>query len=70
MREATDLFSPEVLTATFQEDFKDAQREETGINMDGQTMSDLNFADDVALEVVESMEKIKHRKCRKSIDLS
>ena len=41
--------SPQILTVRIQGVFKDAQLEEKEINMDGGKLSDLRFADDVAL---------------------
>ena len=40
-------------TATIQEVFKNAQLKEKGINIDGEKLSDLRFADDVALRTEE-----------------
>ena len=44
-----DPISPKLFTATIQEVFKNAQLEEKGINIDGEKLSNLRFADDVAL---------------------
>ena len=43
-----DLISPKLFTATIQEVFKNAQLEEKGINIDGEKLRNLRFADDVA----------------------
>ena len=40
--------SPKLFTATIQEVFKNAQLEEKGINIDGEKLLNLRFADDVA----------------------
>ena len=44
-----DQISPKLFTVTIQEVFKNAQLEEKGINIDGEKLSNLRFADDVAL---------------------
>ena len=44
-----DPISPKLFTATIQEMVKNVQLEEKGINIDGEKLSDLRFADDVAL---------------------
>ena len=44
-----DPISPKLFTATIQEVFKNAQLEEKGINIDGEKLSNLRFADDVAV---------------------
>ena len=41
--------SPKLFTATIQEVLIYSQLEEKGINIDGEKLSDLRFADDVAL---------------------
>ena len=53
-----DPISPKLFTATIQEVFKNAQLEENGINIDGEKLSNLRFADDIALtaEDVRDME--------------
>ena len=43
-----DQISPKLFTATIQEMFKNAQIEEKGINIDGEKLSNLRFADGVA----------------------
>ena len=50
--------TPQLFTAAIQEVFKDAQLEENEINIDGEKLSDLRFADGVALtrEDVRDME--------------
>ena len=45
-----DPISPKLFTATLQEVFKNAQLEEKGINIDGEKLSNLRFANDVALK--------------------
>ena len=44
-----DPFCPKIFTATIQEVFKNAQLEKKEKNTDGEKLSDLRFADDVAL---------------------
>ena len=44
-----DPFSPKLFTAALQEVFKNAQLEEKKIDIDGEKLSHLRFADDVAL---------------------
>ena len=53
-----DPISPKLFTATIQDVFKNAQLEDKGINIDGEKLSNLRFADDVALttEEVRDME--------------
>ena len=53
-----DPVSPNLFTATIQKVCKNAQLEKKGINIDGQNLSDLRYADDVALpsEDVKDME--------------
>ena len=52
------LLPPKLFTATIQEVFKNAHLEEKGINRGGEILSNLRFADDVALttEDVRGME--------------
>ena len=42
--------SPKLFTATIQEVFNNAKLEGKGINIDGEKLSDLRYADDVALQ--------------------
>ena len=58
MRQA-DLIFPELFTATIQV-FKHVQLEEKGINIDGEKMSNLRFADDVAL-TTEDVRDMEHQ---------
>ena len=53
-----DPISPKLFTAIIQEVFKNAPLEEKGMNIDGQKLSDIRFADDVVLttEDVKDME--------------
>ena len=57
MRQGDPIF-PKLFTATIQEVFKNAQLEEKGINIDGEKLPNLRFANDVALttEDVRDME--------------
>ena len=43
-----DLIFSKLFTATIQEVFKNAQLEENGFNIDGEKLSNLRFAEDVA----------------------
>jgi hypothetical protein len=54
-----DTLSPKVFTAALEEVFKKANLEKMGIDIDGEILTDLIFADDVALTTtsVEEMEK-------------
>ena len=54
-----DPISPKLFTATIREMFKNAQQEEKGINIDGDKMSDLRFADDVSL-TTEDVKYMEH----------
>ena len=51
---------PKLFTAAIQELFKNAQLEEKGINIDGEKLSNLRFADDVAL-TTEYVKKMEHQ---------
>ena len=53
-----DPISPKLFTATIEEVFKNCEIEERGIDIDGEKLTDLRFADDVALTAnsVEDME--------------
>ena len=55
-----DPISPKLFTATVQNLFKNAQLEEKGINIDGATLSNLRFADDVAL-TTEDVRDMEHQ---------
>ena len=55
-----DPISPKLFAATIQEVFKNAQLEEKGINIDGEKLSNLRFADDVAL-TTEDMRDMEHQ---------
>ena len=55
-----DPISPRLSTATIQEVFQNAQLEEKGINVDGEKLSDLRFADDVAL-TTEDVNNMEHQ---------
>ena len=55
-----DSVSPKLFTATIQEVFKTAQLEEKGINIDGEKLSNLTFADDVAL-TTEDVKDMEHQ---------
>lgn len=44
-----DTLSPKIFTAALEEVFKKSNLEEKGINIDGEQLTDLRFADDVAL---------------------
>ena len=54
MRQGDPVY-PKLFTATIQEVFKNAQLEEKGIDINGEKLSNLRFADDVAL-TTEDME--------------
>ena len=55
-----DPISPKLFTATIQEVFKNAQLEEKGINIEGEKLSNLRFADDVAL-TTEDLRDMEHQ---------
>ena len=55
-----DPISPKLFTATIQNLFKNAQLEEKGINIDGEKLSNLRFADDVAL-TTEDVRDMEHQ---------
>ena len=55
-----DPISPKLFTATNQEVFKNAQLEEKGLNIDGEKLLDLRFADDVAL-TTEDVKYMEHQ---------
>ena len=55
-----DPISPKLFTATLQEVFKNAQLEEKGINIDGEKLPNLRFADDVAL-ATEDVRDLEHQ---------
>ena len=55
-----DPISPKLFTATIQEVFKEANLETKGIRIDGETLSDLRFADDVAL-LTKSTQDMEHQ---------
>ena len=55
-----DPISPKLFTATIKEVFKNAQLEEKGINIGGEELSYLRFADDVAL-TTEAVRDIEHQ---------
>ena len=44
-----DTISPKIFTTAMEEIFKKLDLEERGINIDGEQLTDLRFADDVAL---------------------
>ena len=44
-----DPISPKLFTTTIQEVFKNSDLEQRGLNIDGEKLTDLRFADDVAL---------------------
>ena len=54
-----DPISPKLFTATIQEVFKNVQLEDKRINIDGEKLSNLRFADDVAL-TTEDVKDIEH----------
>ena len=55
-----DPVSPKLFTATIQKVFKNAQLKEKGINIDGEKLSNLKFADDVAL-ITEDVRDMEHQ---------
>ena len=55
-----DTISPILFTATIQEVFKNAYLEEKRIDIDGEKLSDLRFADDVAL-ATEGVKDMEHQ---------
>ena len=55
-----DPIFPKLFTATIQEMFINAQLEEKRINIDREKLSDLGFADDVAL-TTEDVKDIEHQ---------
>ena len=52
-------YPPKIFTAAMEEIFKKADLQDQGINIDGEWLTDLRFADDVALTTrsVKDMEK-------------
>ena len=58
-----DSISPKLFTATIQEVFKNAQLKEKGINIDGEKLSNLRFADDVTL-ITEDVRDMEHQLSR------
>ena len=54
-----DPLSPKLFNATLEEVFKNAEMEEEGIVIDGESLSNLTFADDVAIfsKSIESLER-------------
>ena len=59
MRQGAPI-SPKLLTATVQKVFKNAQLGEKGINIDGENLPDLTFADDAAL-ITEDVKDMEHQ---------
>ena len=59
-RRQGDPISPKLFAAAIQEVFKNAQLEEKGINIDGEKLSNLRFADDVAL-TTEDVRDMEHQ---------
>ena len=55
-----DPISPKLFTATIQEVFKNVQLEEKGININGNKLSNLRFADDLALRT-EDVRDLEHQ---------
>ena len=55
-----DRISPKSFTATIQEVFENAQLQEKGINIDRENLSNVRFADDVAL-TTEDVKNIEHQ---------
>ena len=55
-----DPISPKLFTATIQGVFKNAQPDEKGINIDGEQLSNLRFADDVAL-TTDDVKEMEHQ---------
>ena len=55
-----DPISPKLFTATIQKVFKNSQLEEKGINIDGEKLSNLRFADVVAL-TTEDVRDMEHQ---------
>ena len=55
-----DLISPKWFTAIIQDVFASTQLEEKGINIDGEKLSDLTFADNVAL-TTEGVKDMEHQ---------
>ena len=55
-----DPISPKLFTATIQEVFKSAQLDEKGINIDGEKLPNLRFADDSALRT-EDVRDMEHQ---------
>ena len=54
-----DPLSPKLFTATIQDAFRKKELEERGLNIDGENLSELRFADDIALitTTVRNMEE-------------
>ena len=54
-----DPLSPKLFTATIQDAFRKRELEERGLNIDGENLSELRFADDIALitTTVRNMEE-------------
>ena len=54
-----DALSPKLFTATIQDAFRKIELEERGLNIDGENLSELRFADDIALitTTVRNMEE-------------
>ena len=55
-----DPISPKLFKATVKKVFKNAQLEEKGIDINGEKLSDLRFADDVAL-TTEDVRDMEHQ---------
>ena len=55
-----DLIFPKFFTATIQEVFKNAKLEDKGFNIDGEKLSNLRFAEDVAL-ATKDVKDIDHQ---------
>ena len=55
-----DPISPKLFTATIQKVFKTSLLEEKGINVDGEKLSNLRFADDVAIKT-EDVRDMEHQ---------
>ena len=58
-----DILSPKIFTAAMEEIFRNSDLERGGINIDGEILSDLRFADDVTLtsSSVKDMEQQLNR---------
>jgi hypothetical protein len=63
-----DTLSPKIFTAAVEDIFKKAELEERGININGEMLTDLRFADDVALTTtsVKDMDEQLNRLNRES----